>query len=344
MSREADLIEEVGRVLGYDRIPPVLPRIVGRGRRTDAQRLVARLAGRAADLGLFEAVTYRFVPESDADRLRLAADDPRRDVVRLANPISEDMAVMRRSMLPGLLRAAARNQRRQRPSGGLFETGRTYAPRPDGLADEREWLATLVFGPAGREHWRGEPLPNDVWAALGVAEALTRAAGVTTAVVANAAPYFHPVRQARLEAGGVPVAWAGEVHPLVLRAFDVTGPATAVVVDLGALAAAVPRGPRVFAELATAPASTRDLAVVVPDGVAAADLLATARQAGAPLVRDARVFDRYAGAQVGEGLVSLAIRLTVADPARTLTEPEIAGAVEAVRDALQARHGARLRT
>jgi len=352
VTREADLIEEVGRIHGYDRVPAILPRLVGRGRRTAAQGLVLRLSRRAADLGLSEAVTYRFVPESDADRLRLAADDPRRRVVRLANPLSEEMAVMRRSMLPGLLRAAARNQRHQRPAGGLFEVGRTYAPREDGLAEEREWFAALVFGAPVRDHWRAPAPANDVWSAIGLAEALARTGGVRLRPTPNAAPYFHPVRQARLLAAGrdgeaaddaPPVAWAGEVHPLVLRAFDVTGPVTAVVIDLAALLAAAPAGATPFEDLLTVPVSTRDVAVVVPAEVRAADLVATARAAGAPLVREAGVFDRYAGAQVGEGLVSLALRLVIADPGRTLTDAEIGEAVERVRAALAARHGASLR-
>ncbi|HWH15907.1 MAG TPA: phenylalanine--tRNA ligase subunit beta [Miltoncostaeaceae bacterium] len=348
VGREADLVEEVGRIHGYDRIPAVLPRIVGRGRRTAAQALVLRLSRRAADLGLSEAVTYRFVPESDADRLRLAADDPRREVVRLAHPLSEEMAVMRRSMLPGLLRAAARNQRHQRPDGGLFEVGRTYAPRPDGTAEEREWFAALVFGAPARDHWRVPAAANDVWSAIGLAETLAAAARVRLRPEPNAAPYFHPVRQVRLlppqaPDGGPPVAWAGEVHPLVLRGFDVTGPATAVVVDLAALLAAAPSEAVAFEDLLTVPVSTRDVAVVVHDTVRAADLVATARAAGGPLVREARVFDRYAGAQVGEGLVSVALRLTVADPARTLTDAEIAEVVERVRAALADRHGAAAR-
>lgn len=343
VTREADLIEEVGRVHGYHRVPAVLPRLVGNGRRTPAQVLVRRLSRLACDLGLSEAVTYRFVPESDADALRLAPDDPRRDVVRLQHPISEEMAVMRRSMLPGLLRAAARNQRHQRSSGGLFEVGRTYAPRPDGLAHEREWFASLVFGTPGAAHWRSAPPPNDVHAATGLATALCRAAGVTPRQEPNAAPYFHPVRQTRLVAGDAAVGWAAEVHPLVLRAFDVTGPATAVVLDLAALRAAAPGEPRQYEDLLTVPASTRDLALVVADDVPAAALVDTARRAGGALVRDARVFDRYAGAQVGEGLVSLAIRLVIADPGRTLTDEEIGGTVDAVRAALGSAHGAVLR-
>jgi phenylalanyl-tRNA synthetase beta chain len=256
--------------------------------------------------------------------------------------MSAEMAVMRRSMLPGLLRAVARNQNHQRTDGGLFEIGRTYAPREDGQADERRFLAAVRFGRVGADGgWRDQPRPVDVFAATGLATALARAAGVRVEPRPNDAPYFHPVRQARLVAGDDVIGWAAEMHPLVLRAFAVAGPVAAVVLDLDALDRAAPPPPG-YEDLLTVPVSHRDLALVVSEGVPAAQLLDAARQAGGALLREVRVFDRYAGEQVGEGHVSLALRLALADPGRTLTDEEIEEAVARVRDALEAR-GARLR-
>jgi phenylalanyl-tRNA synthetase beta chain len=153
------------------------------------------------------------------------------------------------------------------------------------------------------------------------------------------------VRQARLAVAGTPdatIAWAAEVHPRVLKAFDVDGPVAAAVLDLDALLRAAPSAPPQFQDLLTVPVSTRDLAVVVADGVRSADLVSAARAAGAPLVRDAFVFDRYAGEQVGEGQVSLALRLSLADPGATLTDEQIDATLARVRTALEER-GARLR-
>lgn len=342
LTREIDLIEEVGRINGLDAVPAEMPRVVGRGRRSPAQALQHRLERLAADLGLSEAITYHFVPEADADALRMAPDDPRRDVVRLAHPMSGEMAVMRRSMLPGLLRSVARNQHHQRADGGLFELGRTYAPAEDGLAHERRFLAAVRWGHVGGEGWRGDARPVDVHVAAGLAASFIGAAGVAAEPHPNAAPYFHPVRQARLAAGEGTVGWVGEVHPLVLRAFGVHPPVAAVVIDLDALLAAAPTAPRAYEDLLTVPVSTRDLAVVVPEGARAADLVAAARAAAAPLARSVRVFDRYAGEQVGEGSVSLALRLELADPGRTLTDDEIDAAVARAREALEAA-GGRLR-
>ena len=342
LTREIDLIEEVARIHGLDRIPTAMPCVVGRGRRTPAQALEHRLARLAADLGLSEAVTYHMVPESDADALRLAPDDPRRQVVRLAHPMSAEMAVMRRSMLPGLLRAVARNQAHQRADGGLFEIGRTYAPLPDGQAEERRFLAAVRWGRVGGQGWRDRGRPADLYAASGLAATLARAARVEVEAQPNAAPYFHPVRQARLTAGELTVGWAGEVHPLVLRAFDAAPPVAAVVLDLEALLAAGPAEPPVFRDVLTVPVSTRDVAVVVPEDVRAADLVAAARAAGGAELREVRVFDRYTGEQVEPGHVSLALRLTLADPVRTLTDEEIEAAVDRVRAGLEAA-GARPR-
>lgn len=342
LTREEDLIEEVVRVHGLDSIPEELPRILGRGRRTPERRLRERLARRAADLGLSEAITYSMVPATDVERLGIGEDDPRRLPVRLVNPISEDMAVMRRSMLPGLLRAAAHNQARQRRDGGLFEIGRTYAPRDDGQADERRWLAALVWGNFHPPGWRHEGREADYYVAVGIADALAAAARVDLRPEPNGAPYFHPVRQTRFVAGEATVGWAAEVHPRVLDEFDVEGPAAAVVIDMAALLAAAPDSPAQYEDLVTVPTSRRDLAVVVGDDVPALRLVDVAREAGAPLVRDVEVFDRYVGDQVGEGAVSLALRLSLADPGRTLTDEEIAATVAEVVDALRAL-GAELR-
>ncbi len=343
LQREIDLIEEVGRHTGLEHITAELPRIVARAKRTPMQSLRRRLTRLAADVGFSEAITLHFVPASDADRLHLVADDPRRQVVRLANPLSEDVAVMRRALLPGLLRAAARNQAHQHPSGAIFEVGRTYAPRPDGLADEREWLVAMMFGQPARDHWRAPARAVDFWAAKGVAETLARAADVRVTVASASANYGHPVRQAELRAGGAKVGWVGEIHPAVLRNFDVRGPVAVVGLDLQALLDAAPAERPAFEDLLSVPASTRDLALVVGDTVRASDLIAAARNSGGALVRDVRLFDRYVGDPVPAGKVSLALRLTIADPGRTLTDDEIEAPVGAVIAALRDGFEAELR-
>jgi len=343
--REIDLIEEVGRVHGLDRIPAVLPRLEARASLSAHQKVVRRLVRYACDQGLSEAITYRFVPEADADRLHLPADDERRRVVRIGNALSDEMAVMRRSLIPGLLRAVERNQAHQRRDGALFEVGRTYVPAAGGLADEPEEITAVLFGAPGARGWRQAPGDVDVWSASGLGIALAASVGVHAEAVAGVKePWLHPVRQARLTAGGIVVGVAGEVHPAVLKAFDVKGPVVAVTLRVPALVQVGPDEPRRYVDLISVPVSTRDLAVLVPETVTAAHLLEVAREAGGHLLQRAEVFDHYAGDQVPDGQVSLAVRLTIAEPGRTLTDEEIDGVTERAVAALRDQVGAELRS
>ena len=223
------------------------------------------------------------MPEADLDLLRIAEDDPRRDLVRMDHPMSAEMAVMRRSMLPGLLRAAARNQAHQRADGGLFEIGRTYTPAARRPGDRAPWLAAVRWGREGTEGWRADAAPGGrLHGHRPGHRPRADRPGSAVETRPNAARYFHPVRQARLVAGEAVVGWAAEVHPLVLRAFEVDGPVAAVVLDLEALLAAQP-GAAQYEDLLTVPVSTRDLALVVAEDVPSADLVAAG--AGAPARR-----------------------------------------------------------
>ena len=345
LQREIDLIEEVGRIYGFDRIEAVLPRVTARARLTPEQTIVRQVARRAADLGLSEAISYRFVPEADLDRLGIPADDSVRNVVRISNALSDEMAVMRRSLLPGLLRAVARNQSHQRRDGGIFEVGRIYIPAADGLADEPEEITAVLFGAPGARGWRQQPSDVDVWSATGLGIALARAAGIEAEASPGAErPDLHPVRQARITSHGHRIGIAGEVHPAVLQAFDVKGPVVMVTLWVADLAKQRPVEPRKYVDLISVPVSTRDLAVIVPDSVPASRVLEVVREAGGELVRDAEVFDHYDGDQVPEGHVSLAVRAHIADPGRTLTDDEIDAVTDRAVTALREAVGAELRS
>jgi phenylalanyl-tRNA synthetase beta chain len=345
LQREIDLIEEVGRIYGFDRIEAVLPRVTARARLTPEQTIVRQVARRAADLGLSEAISYRFVPEADLDRLGIPADDSVRNVVRISNALSDEMAVMRRSLLPGLLRAVARNQSHQRRDGGIFEVGRIYIPAADGLADEPEEITAVLFGAPGARGWRQQPTDVDVWSATGLGIALARAAGIEAEASPGAErPDLHPVRQARITSHGHRIGIAGEVHPAVLQAFDVKGPVVMVTLWIADLAKQRPVEPRKYVDLISVPVSTRDLAVIVPDSVPASRVLEVVREAGGELVRDAEVFDHYDGDQVPEGHVSLAVRAHIADPGRTLTDDEIDAVTDRAVTALREAVGAELRS
>ena len=319
VTREVDLIEEVARIDGFDRLPATLPaNRTGRAARlTTAQRLARRAQDALAGRGLYEVWGWSFTPADRGDRLSLPADDPRRDVVRLENPMSEEHAVMRTTLLGSLLDVAQHNAARGRPEVALFETGTVYFARPEGLPREVRSLAALVSG--------------DVFRAKGLLEAVGEALRVPLEVDAAPQPFLHPGAAATVRVGVPPAGWLGEVHPLVARRWDLDQ-VSAFEVDLDMLIAGADAVPT-YRDLTSFPELRLDLAVVVDDEVPAARVLHTVRAAAGPMLADVRVFDVYTGSQVAQGRKSLALALAFRAPDRTLTDEDVAP----LRDAIVAR-------
>ena len=334
---EADIVEEVVRIHGLDRVPSMpLPRAEGVAlpTATPAQRLERRLRRALAARGLDEAITWSFLPLAQADRFGGAA-------WTLANPISTDMAAMRPSLLPGLLAAAKRNQDRGAASVRLFELGQRY------LADgEHPTAALILAGEARARGWQnGGALAFDAFDAKAEALAALAAAGAPVdrlSVVPPVDPWWHPGRSGRLVLGKVALADFGVLHPATVAAFDVRGTVAAVELYLDALPP--PRGRK--ARGAYAPAAlqavTRDFAFVADDSLAADVLVRAASSADKALISSVRVFDRYAGERLGAGKISLAIEVTLQPTTATLTDTEIE-AVSAKVIAAAAKLGATLR-
>jgi phenylalanyl-tRNA synthetase beta chain len=328
VQREVDLIEEVARVHGLDKLPTTLPaRRAAVGRLTGVQRLRRRLEDLLRDRGLSETVSYSFTSPRALERLRQSGSP-----LRLDNPLSEEQSVMRPLLLPGLLDAAAHNVAHGRDELGLFESARTFRPAgavddapaesPAGVtpAEESQHLAALltVGRPAG---WRTPGQPADFYSAKGLLESLLAAAGVDWEAEPAELPFLHPGRQAAVVAGGVTLGFAGELHPEVARAWDLEGPVAVLELDLDALPE---RGDDVYRDVTSVPAVRQDIAVVVPDDVPAASVEAAVRAGGGELLESLSVFDLYRGEQVGEGRKSLALRLEFRAPDRTLTDEEVA--------------------
>ncbi len=339
VQREADLIEEVGRIHGLDSLPATLPsRRWAVGRLTPTQLLRRRLEDALRDRGLSEAVAYSFISPATLDRLRIGGPEP----VGLANPLSEDQSVMRPLLLPGLLDAARHNAAHGRPDSRMYESAHIYVPDPGAPADggppggaapahERHHLAALLagHGPAG---WRTPSAPGDFFACKAQLEAVLGAAGVSAVLEPDQEPFLHPARSARVTVEGGPVlGWIGEVHPAVAADWDL-GAASAFEIDADTLAELAP-GPEHFRDLTSFPAVRQDIAVVVSDDTPAAAVEAAVRDGGGDLLDQVRVFDVYRGEQVGEGRWSLALRLEFRAPDRTLTDAEVAE----VRQSIEAR-------
>jgi phenylalanyl-tRNA synthetase beta chain len=344
LSIPQDLVEEVGRVYGYDRIPPTLPR----GALSPvAPPAKARLAARARDslvaLGLLEIRSIPLVAPSDLDALRLGPADPRRRVVRVLNPIAESDPDLRSSLLPGLLRAARRNRARQVERVRLFELGRAFLARGETeLPEEPEGLAAILVGaePAGLWEPRGIPL---FFEAKGIAERLLHELGVSARFhTGGDATYLHPGACGELRVGKRSVALVGELHPEVAARYEL-GPGCAVLeVDLEGIASLQPVQ-RTYAEVSPYPAARRDLALLVPADQPAGEVGDAIRAAAGTLLTGVVLFDRYEGRGVPAGKVSLAFRLEFQRPDRTLTEAEVASALERVVRVLGERFGAELR-
>jgi phenylalanyl-tRNA synthetase beta chain len=345
VTREIDLVEEVGRIHGLDRIPATLPRPEVPGGLTRAQALRRRVEDAMVGAGLHEAITVTLVPADDPDRYGLAADDPRRAVVRLDDPLTAELAVVRTTIVPSLLRAVRHNRNQGREDVALFEVAHLLRPkRPGAELPEEPWgLAFVLAGRLGGGSWRGPGLAADVLAAKGVLGVVLDRLGVPWSVEAAAPAHLTPGRAARVLVGGEPVGELGELHPQVAARFDLEGTVAIAEIDLDAVLARVPD--RIVQRAVPAyPPVLQDVAVVVAADVPAAALLATAERAGAPLLRSATVFDRFADeARFGPGTVSLGLRLAFGADDRTLTEDEASSQRQAIVSALTAEHGARLR-
>ena len=323
VTREADLIEEVSRIDGLERLPATLPK------RRDAYGVLSReqrLRRRASDAlvgrGLHEIVGWTFTAPALLERLRLPADDERRRAVELQNPLSGDQSLLRTTLLGSLLDAAAHNVAHGAGDLALFETGTVFTAGTETLPHERRALAVLACGRLAPATW-GTPDPPraDFFAVKGLLEALADALRVRIEVAPGAEPFLHPGRSAAVLAADTPIGWLGELHPLVARAWDLDG-AAGFEIDLDQFIAAVP-GEHRYDDLIGFPALREDLSIVLDAEVAAARVLAVVRGAGGKLLDDARVFDVYSGPQVGEGRRSLALALSFRSPERTLSDGDV---------------------
>lgn len=345
VTREADLIEEVARIDGVDKLPATLPASGHAvGRLTPAQTSKRLAADTLAAAGLHEAIGWSWSAPDLADRLRLPVDDPRRAAVVVENPMSAEHAQMRTTLLGSLLDVARRNVTHGTPDVAVFEAGAVYRPRAgEELPAEPHTVGVLLTGAVRPASWR-EPAPPvaDFFAAKGVLAALLGALRVDWTVVKGDEPFLHPGRAAAVVVAGSPVGWLGELHPSIAAEWELSGAVAAFEIDLDAVIAAVP-GPVRYADYTSFPEVRQDLAVVVPQTVAAAQVVAAVRAAGGPLLGAVEVFDVYRGAQIGEDEVSLALRLAFRSPERTLTDDEVAERRAAIETALAEQVGGRIR-
>ena len=333
---EADLVEEVARVNGYEHIPVRLPLTAGRPASIDAaSRRDSRTRGVLAARGYFEAITYSFIEPSLA-----RAFEPGTESLALANPISSEMSLMRRSLWPGLVQAALHNRNRQVDDIRLFEIGMVFQGSG---ADLRQFdqLAGVRTGAARRQHWLENARDCDFFDIKQDVEAVLQILGqhrVEFAPATHAA--LHPGQCAALVQDGRTLGHAGMLHPALgaRLGFDKPLFLFEIVADVDGEAPVAQ-----FQPISRFPAVRRDLAVVVDEAVRAADCLAVAREAAGALLRDLELFDVYRGQGIDSGKKSLALGLIFQALSSTLTDDEVEQAVRRVLTQLRERLGGTLR-
>ncbi|NLE22829.1 MAG: phenylalanine--tRNA ligase subunit beta [Actinobacteria bacterium] len=361
LTREVDLIEEVGRIAGYGRAPETLPRHATAGALTVPQQVRRAVRRALAGCGLHEVITYTFIGPDALAPLGLPEGDVRLDPVRLSNPMSVEQSVMRTMLLPGLLKAVKDNIDKLNDPPNLFEIGNVYlwdepVPAPEHAAEpgamlpsEPEALAIVLSGPIGSDEWTGAGRPTDFYTLKGCVDRLLSSVGLTADYAplgeeAARFPYLHPGKSARVSAhpaGDLGVL--GQVRPDVAAAYGIEDQAVYTAsLSMDRIAPAALRT-TAFEDLGAYPPATQDLAVVVSRDVPAAAVVEQSRRAGGKLVRSVRVFDVYEGDQVPADKRSLALRVVMRSPERTLNDKDISGVRAKIIKALEREFQATLR-
>jgi phenylalanyl-tRNA synthetase beta chain len=334
IEREVDLIEEVVRIQGYERVGATIPRSPEPGGLPESYAFARRVRDALVRIGLRQAVPLPFVSEDD---LALMGDA---DAIPLANPLRAEEAWLRRRVLPGLLRTAARNQRWGTGSVSIFEVGTVF--RSADPVEERRQVGIVLCGAAG-EGWAAEDREYDVLDVRGVVEALFDDLGVEGWTLGEppGAP-FHPGRSARIQLEDRSIGLLGELHPREAASLDLEGRVAIAELEMEPLRAAASRAFDLI-EVPRFPPVRRDLAFVVADDVPAGTAHAALEAAAGALLDRAVLFDVFRGGAVPEGRKSLAFALEFRAPDRTLTDEEVEPAIAAIVDRLRADLGAELR-
>ncbi len=344
----ADLVEEVVRLEGYQNLPSTLPVVRAGYGLTAGQRLRRRVGRTLAASGLVEVLSYPFIGRQDLEALGIPADDPRCELVDLANPLSDEAPSMRTTLLAGLVTSARRNLSRGAAEVALYEVGLVFRgsgtgssvepPRPSVagrpsdaevaalealLPEQPRHAAGILAGERDRSGWWGAGRTAEWSDAIGIVRDLADELGVAIGVAAGSSAPWHPGRCAAISVDGQVIGHAGELHPRVIGETGLPARTVAFEIDLDALLAAAPEA-AAAPVFSTMPVAKEDLAVVVAEDVPAEDVRRALVSGGGELLESVRLFDTYSGEQVGAGRTSLAFALRMRAPDRTLSAAEVA--------------------
>ena len=330
----SDLAEEVARFFGYNQIPTTAMRgVTTQGGYSREQVLERDLGAICRSLGYDEIITYSFISPTYYDKIRLPEDSPLRKSLRICNPLGEDTSIMRTTVLPSMLEILTRNYNFRNKSAYLYELGRTYFEKEDGMADEPKILSLGLYGP-----------DESFFTLKGAVETILdsiRAENVTFQAE-NENPSYHPGRCARVYANGQELGVLGQIHPLVAANYGVDTELFCAELRFDALFAARGADPE-YVPLPKFPAVTRDIAVLVDTAITVGQLEACIQSAAKGLLRDVTLFDIYNGANLPAGKKSVAFNLVLRADDRSLTAQEADDEVKLILAALEKDFGAVLR-
>ena len=342
VTREIDLIEEIARVYGYNNIPTTLPKgdipVPAPNPSTEVRKHIKHFLLAA---GMMEAINYSFCDPKCFDKIRFTVDDPRRDVLKLRNPLSPEMSVLRTTLLPSLLENAQHNRNHQIDTIALFEIGSVFIR--NGAAKEPERVAGILAGQVGEGVYSNPYREPDFYDIKGLVEGILEACGIVDYTLEKTdAPTFHPGRNAAVLSRNKQIGIFGEAHPEVLENYDLPYKAYLFDFDMEALVAAAIFAKR-FEPISIYPTVVRDLAIVVDKEVLSDMPTGLIYATGGELVESVRLFDVYEGEQVPEGKKSLAYAITYHSATETLTDKAVNALHNKVVNRLNQELGAELR-
>lgn len=352
VQREADLIEEVARIYGYEKIPTTVPAVlVEQEILTPTEKILRKIYPVCLAAGLTEVVNYPMRPQKDAERLSLSPADKSKMTV-LANPLSEEQSVLRTSIIPGLLENCQFNRFRQIEDVNIFETGNVFLKGTADAPEERCHLGLALIGNRGQGGWSKDRIgagQADFFSLKGIAENIFVALKLLVIFAdpktsGSATPFLHPGQQAGIVVSQDKrvVGYLGQVHPDSAAKFDLKEAVYILEIDLDEIAA-LPQARSTYKPLPDQPASRRDIALVVSKTVSNEQIEQTIRSAGGDILENVQLFDLYSGQPIEEGYVSLAYALTYRQPTRTLTDEEINNTQQKIIQELGQKLGAKIR-
>jgi phenylalanyl-tRNA synthetase beta chain len=342
LEREIDLIEEIARIYGYQKIPSTLPESRMRhGRLKPEQKKVRKMRRLLSGLGLYEIISYSFVSPERNQEFEAKENGVR--AVRLANPLSDETSEMRTSLYPGLLQALAYNYNRKVVDLSIFEIGRVYLGREgEKLPEEKLALGIALMGNWEPRQWDSPPRRADFYTLKGIWEHILKEFGERGSITRVSRDYFHPRISVALQVKGEEVGEMGMLHPLLLRRWGLPPGIVTLHLDLERFIHLPAQAP-LYRQIPRFPPVQMDLSLIVAEETELEKVVEVIRSSGGDLLGEVRLFDLYRGEQVGKGQKSLTFSLTFCHTQRTLKEEEAKASLEAIIAALCEQVGARIR-